>query len=293
MELELRPRKRQIGSFSGFSQTEIEKMENLINESSEQVCDPEFCKKVAKTFMRSQGRAGKPIVKWTEVQTWFQNKLQCCSSKDNSAEANQKLPDVTERCALDKANESSHTAGQKVPSQSELEFEARSSRDGACFAKNNYLNYKFLVRLMKSKTSVRVGDMINTVFSSGFYRYDVDSFISHRFLNSGEPEALVRFVSLGSEEDEWVNIRKAVRERSVTLENSECNKLKVGDLVLCFQEGKNQSKYLEAHVIEIQKRLHDIRGCRCLFVIRYGRDDTEETVRLRRLCVRPSILGRP
>lgn len=48
-------------------------------------------------------------------------------------------------------------------------------------------------------------------------------------------EALVRFVSLGSEEDEWVNIRKAVRERSVTLENSECNKLKVGDLVLCFQ----------------------------------------------------------
>nr|XP_009801162.1 PREDICTED: protein SAWADEE HOMEODOMAIN HOMOLOG 1-like isoform X1 [Nicotiana sylvestris] len=256
MELELRPRKRQIGSFSGFSQTEIEKMENLINESSEQVCDPEFCKKVAKTFMRSQGRAGKPIVKWTEVQTWFQNKLQCCSSKDNSAEANQKLPDVTERCALDKANESSHTAeGQKVPSQSELEFEARSSRDGAW--------------------------------------YDVDSFISHRFLNSGEPEALVRFVSLGSEEDEWVNIRKAVRERSVTLENSECNKLKVGDLVLCFQEGKNQSKYLEAHVIEIQKRLHDIRGCRCLFVIRYGRDDTEETVRLRRLCVRPSILGRP
>lgn len=48
-------------------------------------------------------------------------------------------------------------------------------------------------------------------------------------------EVLVRFVSLGSEEDEWVNIRKAVRERSVTLEHSECNKVKVGDLVLCFQ----------------------------------------------------------
>ncbi|MCE5166633.1 hypothetical protein HAX54_022940, partial [Datura stramonium] len=88
-------------------------------------------------------------------------------------------------------------------------------------------------------------------------------------------EFLVRFVGFGSGEDEWVNIRKAVRERSIALEDSECNKVKVGDPILCFQEGKNQSKYLEAYVIEIQKKLHDIRGCRCLFVIRYTRDDTE------------------
>uniref|UniRef100_M1BLD2 SAWADEE domain-containing protein n=1 Tax=Solanum tuberosum TaxID=4113 RepID=M1BLD2_SOLTU len=98
-------------------------------------------------------------------------------------------------------------AGQKDPALSDLEFEARSSKDGAW--------------------------------------YDIDTFIAHRFLNSEEPE------------------------------------------------GKDEEKYLEAQVIEIQKKLHDIRGCRCLFVIRYTGDDTEETIRLRRMCVRPSILGRP
>ncbi|XP_060169402.1 protein SAWADEE HOMEODOMAIN HOMOLOG 2-like isoform X1 [Lycium barbarum] len=254
--MDLRPRKKQVESISGFTQTEIEKMENMLNESREQVCDPEICKKLAKMFTRSKGRAGKPVVKWTEVQAWFQNRLACCPSKDNSAEANQKLPDITEGSTLNKANESSHIPkGQQVPALSDLEFEARSSKDGAW--------------------------------------YDIDTFISHRSLNSGEPEFLVRFVGSESEENEWVNVKKHVRERSVALEDSECNKVKVGDLVLCFQEGKNQSKYLEAQVIEIQKKLHDIRGCRCLFVIRYTHDDIEETVRLRRMCVRPSILGRP
>lgn len=254
--MDLRPRKRQIHSISGFTHAEVEKMENLLNESGKRVCDPEICKKLAKMFTRSKGRAGKPIVKWLEVQAWFLNRLACCPSKDNSAEASQKLPDITEGCTLDKANESSHIPkGQKDPVLSELEFEARSSKDGAW--------------------------------------YDIDTFISHRFLNSDEPEALVRFVGFEPGEDEWVNVRKAVRERSVALEHSECNKVMVGDLILCFQEGKKQEKYLEAHVIEIQKKLHDIRGCRCLFLIRYTCDDIEETVRLRRLCVRPSILGRP
>ncbi|KAM3302787.1 protein SAWADEE HOMEODOMAIN 1 isoform X1 [Capsicum chacoense] len=266
--MDLRPRKKQIQFISGFTQAEVEKMENLLNESREQVCDAEICKKLAKMFTRSKGRAGKPIVKWTEVQAWFRNRLACDLSKDNSAEANQKLPDITEGCSLNKANESSHIpkemykysadkhfAGQKDPVLSDLEFEARSSKDGAW--------------------------------------YDIDTFFSHRFLNTEQPEALVRFVGFEPGEDEWVNVRKAIRERSVALEDSECNKVRVGDLILCFQEGKNQAKYLEAHVIEIQKRFHDIRGCRCLFGIRYTCDDTKETVRLRRLCVRPSILGRP
>ena len=48
-------------------------------------------------------------------------------------------------------------------------------------------------------------------------------------------EVRVRFAGFGAEEDEWVNVKKAVRERSVALEHSECQKVKVGDLVLCFQ----------------------------------------------------------
>lgn len=45
----------------------------------------------------------------------------------------------------------------------------------------------------------------------------------------------MRFVGFGTGEDEWVNVRKAIRERSVALEDSECNKVKVGDTILCFQ----------------------------------------------------------
>ncbi|KAF3666009.1 putative lachrymatory-factor synthase-like [Capsicum annuum] len=206
-------------------------MENLLKQSGEQVFDQEFCMKLAGVFSHSKGRAGKPIVEWTEVQTWFQDRQKSCLSKDNSAEANRKLPDVTEECALDEENQRFHMPegghgfkpwkqpliemqGIKIPDLSDLKFEARSSVDGAW--------------------------------------YDVDTFLSHRFLSSGEPEVLLRYVGFGSEEDEWINVRKSVRERSVSLENSECNKVRVGDPVLCFQE----------------------------------------TVHLRRLCFRPSILAR-
>lgn len=45
----------------------------------------------------------------------------------------------------------------------------------------------------------------------------------------------VRFAGFGKEEDEWVSVTKAVRERSIPLEHSECDKVNVGDLVLCFR----------------------------------------------------------
>ncbi|KAM3282123.1 protein SAWADEE HOMEODOMAIN 1 [Capsicum chacoense] len=253
LSMNLRP--RQSLPFSGFTQAEIEKMENLLKQSGEQVFDQEFCMKLARVFSHSKGRAGKPIVEWTEVQTWFLDRQKSCLSKDNSAEANRKLTDVTEECALDEENQRFHMPeGIKIPDLSDLKFEARSSVDGAW--------------------------------------YDVDTFLSHRFLSSGEPEVLLRYVGFGSEEDEWINVRKSVRERSVSLENSECNKVRVGDPVLCFQEGKDNARYIEARILKIQKKFHDIRGCRCLFVIQYDHDNSKETVHLRRLCFRPSILAR-
>ena len=48
-------------------------------------------------------------------------------------------------------------------------------------------------------------------------------------------EVRVRFVGFGAEEDEWLNVKKAVRQRSVPLEHSECHTVKVGDVLLCFQ----------------------------------------------------------
>lgn len=39
-----------------------------------------------------------------------------------------------------------------------------------------------------------------------------------------------------------------------------------------FQERRDEARYFDAHVLEVKRRLHDIRGCRCLFLVRYDHD---------------------
>lgn len=117
--------------------------------------------------------------------------------------------------------------------------------------------------------------------------YDVASFLSYRLFNACELEVRVRFSGFGKEEDEWVNVRTGVRERSIPLEPSECEKVKVGDLVLCFQEREHHAVYCDAHVVDIQRRLHDVDDCTCIFVVRYDDDNTEDRVYLERMCCRP------
>ncbi|GMY13114.1 protein sawadee homeodomain like 1 [Fagus crenata] len=130
--------------------------------------------------------------------------------------------------------------------------------------------------------------------------YDVASFLTFRVLCTGELEVRVRFAGFGKEDDEWVNVKRGVRERSIPLEPSECHKVKVGDLVLCFQlsflftsmtyplEREDHAVYCDAYVVEIQRKLHDIRGCRCIFVVRYDHDNSE----LGRICSRPAHYSR-
>ncbi|XP_056166995.1 protein SAWADEE HOMEODOMAIN HOMOLOG 1-like isoform X2 [Syzygium oleosum] len=245
----LRPRHREV--FSGFTSAEvkIKKLEKLLEKSGEEICSKEFCQKIAISFNRSAGRAGKPLIKWMEVQSWFEKRQQEQPKVIFARNSGKNESETPANCPNDKANENSPMPkGQKIADLSELEFEAKSSKDGAW--------------------------------------YDVDKFLGHRFLGSGEAEVLVRFVGFGAEEDEWINVKKNIRQRSVPLENSECHKVKVGDLVLCFQERRDQAIYYDAHVVGIQRRMHDIRGCRCLFLIQYDHDNTEERVRMRRLCWR-------
>ncbi|KAG8381846.1 hypothetical protein BUALT_Bualt05G0015200 [Buddleja alternifolia] len=232
---------------------QVEKMEQLLKESKGQPLDEDLFKKLERVFSRSSDRAGKPIVKWNEIQSWFQKNQVNCPLKETAVHAAKKIPVVPEDVNEKKESENPKMPeGEKGRDISRLEFEARSPTDGAW--------------------------------------YDVHTFLSHRFLSSGEIEVYVRYVGFGADEDEWVNSRNAVRERSVALEHSECKKVKVGDLVVCFQERQDQARYYDAHVIQIQRRLHDIRGCRCLFLIRYDHDNAEERVRLSRLCCRPDIL---
>ncbi|KAF6168919.1 hypothetical protein GIB67_038416 [Kingdonia uniflora] len=100
-------------------------------------------------------------------------------------------------------------------------------------------------------------------------------------------EVRVRFAGFGAEEDEWVNVRKNVRQRSLPCEASECVAVLPGDLILCFQEGRDQALYFDAHVIDSQRRRHDVRGCRCRFLVKYDHDESEEIVPLRKVCRRP------
>jgi hypothetical protein len=46
-------------------------------------------------------------------------------------------------------------------------------------------------------------------------------------------------------------------------------------MVLNFQEGKDQALYFDAHVLDAQRRRHDVRGCRCRFLVRYDHDQSE------------------
>ncbi|TYH93048.1 hypothetical protein ES332_A13G226200v1 [Gossypium tomentosum] len=179
------------------------------------------------------------------VQNWFTTRQQESKVKvpsvTNTYKDESRLPQT---CLLNDGDQSCQIlkglvakVGEKVLDLSELEFEAKSSTDGAW--------------------------------------YDVDMFLSHRVSSSGETEVCVRFVGFGAEEDEWVNVKKAVRGRSIPFEHSKCCKVMVGGLVLCLQERRDQSIYYDAHVLEIERKTHDIRGCRCLFFIRYDHDSSE------------------
>ncbi|KAM1247173.1 hypothetical protein TB2_043300 [Malus domestica] len=218
-----------------------------MRELGEQVLEREFCQSTAKSFNRSAARAGKPIVKWTELQSWFENRVK-------------ESPNICRNYPSNKAHKSSEIPKEeKIPDVSELEFEARSSKDGAW--------------------------------------YDVEKFLAHRFLRTGETEVRVRFVGFRTEEDEWVNVKKAVRERSVPLEHSECRTLKVGDHVLCILERRDEAIYYDSHIYRYPKENARYKGppVSSQSVSSYLTVDLmmfnvlQERVRLRRLCRRPKL----
>lgn len=242
-------------SLSDFTEAEVREMEILFEEVGEESLSQEFCQELAISFSYSSSRAGKPAIQWEQVQSWFQNKQKEPHNKPKEAPAqfmsSSIVPyeSVADVIMSSNAPESSQKCDM-AKDLTDLAFEARSFKDNAW--------------------------------------YDVASFLTYRVLCTGELEARVRFAGFRNEQDEWVNVKKAVRERSIPLEPTECHKVNVGDLVLCFQERETHAVYCDAHIVEIERRLHDIRGCRCIFVVRYDHDNAEEKVLLERLCTRPN-----
>ncbi|XP_024960002.1 titin-like isoform X1 [Cynara cardunculus var. scolymus] len=275
-----------------FNQAEIAEMEAILQAHKTAMPVREVLVSLAEKFSNSEERSGKIEVQMKQVWNWFQNRRYAIRAKaakspgklnvtqmtrDDSAMV-KGVPQATQPHGASSATVRSlpqapqHPTGPsavvrsfqqapqhpaafsvqsagRVADNSQMEYEAKSARDGAW--------------------------------------YDVSTFLSHRSLETGDPEVLVRFAGFGAEEDEWVIVRKNVRQRSLPCESSECVAVLPADLILCFQEGKEQALYFDAHVLDAQRRRHDVRGCRCRFLVRYDHDQSEEIVALRKICRRP------
>lgn len=245
-----------------FNPTEVAQMEAVLREHEGQIPARELLVALAEKFSNSPERAGKVTVQMKQVWNWFQNRRYALRSKLVKSPGKLNVTPMPREEVTPVRNVPPVPQGtQQIPIPSgpnvvrstsettQMEFEAKSARDGAW--------------------------------------YDVQAFLSHRYLETGNPEVLVRFAGFGPEEDEWVNVGKHVRQRSLPCESSECVAVLPGDLILCFQEGKEQALYFDAHVLDAQRRRHDIRGCRCRFLVRYDHDQSEEIVPLRKVCRRP------
>ncbi|KAF7072234.1 hypothetical protein CFC21_077386 [Triticum aestivum] len=264
-------------STTRFSPSEIARMEKLVSsDRKEQVLVDSFCQKLVEEFNRSPARVGSRALQATQVRGWFLDKLPASTPKPASlpttseekplasepdaliSEIKTSASDEEKVLALDTSisnNEDALSADlpkDKVPEFEDLQFEAKSSKDSAW--------------------------------------YDVALFLAHRKTSLGEVEVRVRFIGYGAEEDEWVNVRKAVRQQSIPLESSECRSIVKGDLVLCFKESNDEALHFDAHVVDVQRKQHDIRGCRCLFHVEYDHDQSQEMVNLKRISRRPRYL---
>ncbi|PKA65333.1 hypothetical protein AXF42_Ash005666 [Apostasia shenzhenica] len=238
-----------------FSRPEIRYMEELLQKGSDELSDPNFHQKLADEFNSAPDRFENRAIKVEQVQRWFMKRLVESKTEEVSSPCSSKEMSPAEDAdqsifATQSCSDMPKDNLDKLSEEGEMEFEAMSARDQAW--------------------------------------YDVFTFLSHRVVSTGEVEVRVRFAGFGSEDDEWVNVRKAVRERSIPMESSECWMVKEGDVLLCFREKDETAHHFDARVLSIERKMHDIRGCRCIFFVQYDHDQIEERVQLSQLCRRPS-----
>ncbi|CAN1190209.1 Protein SAWADEE HOMEODOMAIN HOMOLOG 1 [Linum perenne] len=231
-----------------FTIAEMMEMKNVYKKIGEEALDPLYCRKIASRFSVSSNRTGKPAITWQQVHNWFLGKHKLSEATPTPMPLKFCI-DLSDNTAVENVLPVCLTKRAKASDLSELIFEAKSSKDYAW--------------------------------------YDVASFLNYRVVCSGELEVRVRYAGYRNTDDEWVNLKRAVRERSIPLEPLECRKVKVGDLVLCFRERYEQAVYYDAHVVEIQRQMHDSEGCKCIFLVCYDVDHVKDKVGLEWICRRP------
>ncbi|CAN0878157.1 Protein SAWADEE HOMEODOMAIN HOMOLOG 1 [Linum grandiflorum] len=224
-------------------------MKKLYGEKGEETLLPDFCKGIASTFSFFDSVSRNRAITWQQVQSWF---VECHGkAQPESTESPMPLDMLVEPPDVETTVPKPKVwkVGAKAADLSELIYEAKSTRDNAW--------------------------------------YDVGTFLNYRVAYTGNLEVKVRFAGFDYSHDEWVNLKAGVRDRSIPLEASECHKVSVGDLVLCYRERFEQSLYYDAHVLEIRRQKHEPDCCDCIFVVRYDHDDAQEKVGLDWICCRP------
>ncbi|KAJ7518732.1 hypothetical protein O6H91_20G005500 [Diphasiastrum complanatum] len=194
-----RPPNSGVTSFR-FLPTEVTEMEKALEASNGATPARHILEALTTMFSDSVDRNGQLPIQYKQVWNWFQNRRH--SQKVKMSKTAEKLNDATGASDLSISRKSATATGvvpqaKKTNDVQELEFEAKSARDSAW--------------------------------------YDVSMFLDHRISDAGEPEVKVRYTGFGPEEDEWVHIKTAVRQRSLPCEVLECVAVLPGDLILCFQ----------------------------------------------------------
>ncbi|KAI3802711.1 hypothetical protein L1987_30852 [Smallanthus sonchifolius] len=251
---------------SEFTLAEVLEMEHLYRKRGKEVKQQEFCEELAGKFSGSAIRNGKSIIAWDQVHTWFLDRQLFSAVKSKSpvvgldvvknklAALNSSPTALKNLIALSKAHAAAEKPkkpkAQRVEETADLIFEAMLAKDCAWF--------------------------------------DVVAFLNFRIMYTGELEVRVTFSGFSHDQDEWVNIRNAIRERSIPLEASECHKVKVGDLLLCYRANEDHALYSDAHVLRVERQLHDKDNCTCIFVVRFEYDNAEMGLNCSEICCRPS-----
>ncbi|XP_062079413.1 protein SAWADEE HOMEODOMAIN HOMOLOG 1 [Humulus lupulus] len=275
---------------SVFTLAEILEMDTLYTEIEEQSLGQQFCQDLAMSFSGAASRSGKSTVTWEQVQKWFWDKHKTLHPESSSPAALDLVVDLNPSTPNNPPESPKKTIqGDSVTSFHELACEARPAKD------DNTTSFHELAFEARSAKGDNIMSFHELAFEARSAKdnawYDVASFLTYRVVITGELEVRVRFSGYHKEDDEWVNVRTRVRERSIPLEPSECHKVKVGDLVLCFQERDDHAVYHDAYVVAIHRKQHDLNSCQCSFVVRYDDDNTQENVHLGRICCRPAGSG--
>eukprot|EP00252_Welwitschia_mirabilis_P000586 TRINITY_DN10566_c0_g1_i1.p1 TRINITY_DN10566_c0_g1~~TRINITY_DN10566_c0_g1_i1.p1 ORF type:complete len:268 (+),score=56.74 TRINITY_DN10566_c0_g1_i1:226-1029(+) len=231
-----------------FTKSEVEQMERAKKDRKKYPTRDEIKSLVAK-FNSAPERRCKIPVQYKQVQSWFY-KHASSSSKGAVAQSVACIPMDTHSDESDNFSSVESLSAMELSRKTPYQFEAKSSKDGAW--------------------------------------YDVACFLEHRMLEPGDPDVLVRFEGYGADHDEWVNVKSSIRERSIPCEDSDCVCISPGDHVLCFREDGKQAIYFDACVLDVERRRHDIRGCRCKFLVCYENDHAQERLPLHRIYRRPT-----